>query len=281
MKNLIWITALLALAAGCSKEEPAAVTEEPAAAVEDAVTEAVEEAAPEEEAAAEEDAVEVVEESAGADAAPEDEAIVLAQADTSAPVQSWKFREGPNFTRLVPTQPTVGGPDKIEVAEVFMYSCPHCMDLEGFLERWEQSKDPNVRFERIPAMFNQLAMLHAQLFYTEDILAKNGTLKDRNAFRKMVFNEFHIRQNRLTSKTSIQRLFDRAGVDADTFEKTWGSFEVNQKMRRGADLARRYGIMSVPMVIVNGKYRTDIAMAGGHAELIELIDELTAREGLR
>ncbi len=280
MKKLVWMIALLVVLAGCSREEPEAVSDEPAAAVQEDTPEVADEAAPDTESVTEE-AVEVVEESAGADATAEDEAIVLARADTEAPAQSWKYREGRNYTRLVPTQPTVGGPDKIEVVEVFMYSCPHCMDLEDFLVKWEQDKDPDVRFERIPAMFNQIAALHAQLFYTEDILAKNGTLKDRNAFRKMVFNEFHVRQNRLTSKTAIQRLFARAGVTEDAFEKTWGSFEVNQKMRRGADLARRYGIDSVPMMVVNGKYRTNAGMAGGYPQLIELLDELTVREGLR
>ena len=34
-----------------------------------------------------------------------------------------------------------------------MYSCPHCMDLEGFLQDWEDNLDPNVRFERIPAIY--------------------------------------------------------------------------------------------------------------------------------
>jgi hypothetical protein len=35
------------------------------------------------------------------------------------------------------------------------------------------------------------------------------------------------------------------------------------------------------MIIVNGKYRTDTGSAGGYPNLIEVIDELTAREGLR
>ena len=284
MKNLIWTLALLVLATGCSQEEPAALSEEPVAAAEEETAASAGDTQSETEAgdeSAADDAVEVVEESAGADAAPADEAIVLAQADTSAPAQSWKYREGANFTRLVPTQPTVGGPDKIEVVEVFMYSCPACRNLEAPLARWEENKDANVRFERIPASFNNLAQIHAQLYYTEDVLVKNGKLKDRNAFRQMVFNEFHVRQNRLTSVTAIQRVFARAGVDEETFDQTWNSFEVNQKMRRGADLERRYGVLSVPTIIVNGKYRTDASMAGGYAQLLELIDELTVREGLR
>lgn len=147
--------------------------------------------------------------------------------------------------------------------------------------RWAAGKDPAVRFVRIPATWNQAAVLHAQIYYTQDILGRNGTLKDAGSFHEAVFAEFHQRGNRLTSESAIQKLFERYGVSQDDFSKTWNSFEVNTRLRLGGDLARRYGIVSVPAVVVNGKYRTSAADAGGYDELIELIDELTVREGLR
>ena len=93
--------------------------------------------------------------------------------------------------------------------------------------------------------------------------------------------EFQQRGNRLVSTDAIQRLFARFDVSEEDFNKTWTSFEVNTRMRLGADLIRRYGISSVPTIVVNGKYRTSAADAGGYDELLELIDELTVREGLR
>jgi len=279
MKQLISITTLtfLALAiAGCSKEEPAPAQESPA--VETEAPESVTQTA--ESSVAETESLEVVEESA-AEAEPEDQAIILAQADDVAAARTWQFKEGQHYTRMIPTQPTVGGADKIEVAEVFMYSCPHCYDLEGFINSWEETKDPGVRLVRIPAIFNQLAQMHAQLYYTEVFLTQSGKLKDQVAFRNMVFEEFHRKGNRLTSQTAIQRLFARVGVSEDDFNRTWNSFEVNQSLRVAADLARRYNVSSVPMIVVNGKYSTAAGQAGSYPKLIELIDELTVREGLR
>ncbi len=279
MNKPIWIVTLAVFGltiSACSKDDPAPVAASPV--VEEQVTEITAEtsAAP----ATETESVVVVEESA-AEAEPEDQAIVLAQAVEAATTRTWKYREGTNFTRMIPTQPTVGGADKIEVAEIFMYSCPHCYDLEPHINQWAEGKDPSVRFVRIPAIFNQLAQLHAQLYYTEVFLAQTGKLTNPNAFRTMVFEEFHRKGNRLTSEAAIQRLFARAGVSEDDFKRTWGSFEVNQALRHAADLTRRYGVASVPMVVVNGKYRTDTSSAGSYPKLIELIDELTVREGLR
>ncbi len=284
MRNLIALLALLLIVAGCGKEQQPAATTEVEDVTEEAVAEAPAEEAPAEEEAAEEEAIEVVEESSGAEIEAEPEAIVLARAEpeeTAREVRTWKYREGTNYTRMVPTQPTVGSADKIEVAEIFMYSCPHCYTLESYINQWAENKDPNVRFVRIPAIFNPVAQLHAQLYYTEEILAESGKLADQYAFRTMVFEEFHRRGNRLASEAAIQRLFERAGVSKEDFERTWKSFEVNQKMRVAADLARRYNAMTVPMVVVNGKYKTDAGMAGSYPNLIEVIDELTAREGLR
>lgn len=279
MKQFFWLTALALVLAGCSKEDAAETSADEAAAVEEQATDMATDIP--ESAVADTEALVVVEESA-AEAEPEDQTIVLARADDElAAVRNWQFKEGKNYTRMIPTQPTVGGADKIEVAEVFMYSCPHCYDLEAYINQWVEDKDPSIRFVRIPASFNQLAVLHAQLYYTEIFLGKSGKLTDPIAFRNMVFEEYHRRSNRLTSQMAIQRLFARAGVSADDFNRIWNSFEVNQALRVAADLARRYNITSVPMVIVNGKYRTDMGMAGSYPKLIELIDELTVREGLR
>ncbi len=281
MKLLIRLSTLAALAlvaASCSKENTSEVPAEESVAVEERSPESVTGTA--ETTTPETETLEVVEESAAV-TEPDDQAIVLAQVNELATARIWQYKEGENYTRMIPTQPTVGGADKIEVAEIFMYSCPHCYNLEPHMNQWAEGKDPSVRFVRIPAMFNQLAQLHAQLYYTEVFLAQTGKLKDQNAFRDMVFVEYHRRNNRLTSQTAIQRVFARAGVSEDDFNRTWNSFEVNQAMRVAADLARRYGVSSVPLIVVNGKYRTDTGSAGGYPNLMELIDELTAREGLR
>ena len=37
----------------------------------------------------------------------------------------------------------------------------------------------------------------------------------------------------------------------------------------------------MPRVIINGKYETDVGMAGGHSELIQLINDLAAFEKSR
>ena len=276
MKHLIWISAMLLAFAGCSKEEQAATPSQPAV-TEEQPAEVAADAVDMAEESATDEVLEVVEESA-AEAEPEDTAIVLAQADATDTPRTWKFREGQHYERMVPTQPTVGGAGKIEVAEVFMYGCPHCYSLEPSINAWVENVDPGVRFVRIPAIFNPLAKLHAQLYYTEEVLGRNGILDNPANFHAAVFREYHDRNNHLTSEAAIQKLFERYGVSEDEFSRTWNSFEVDQALRIAGDLSRRYNISAVPTIVVNGKYRTS---AGDRANLFDIIDELTVREGLR
>jgi len=244
------------------------------------VVPAPEEAPAVEAQADEDDQPEMVEESAAEEQA-EDKPLVLAQADVPAASQDWKFKEGTHFARMVPTQPTVGGADKIEVAEVFWYGCNHCYDFETYVSRWLDEKPANVRFVRIPAVWNPLVKLHAQLYYTEEVLVKNGKIENPEQFRAAVFAEYHRRGNRMASESAIQAVFERHDVSAEDFTNTWNSFEVAQKLRVAQDLARRYSIASVPTIVVNGKYRTGATEAGGYPPLMDLIDELIARESVR
>jgi thiol:disulfide interchange protein DsbA len=267
------------LLAACGKEEQPVATdverptiEDPADDAGDAATDAAAEA---------EQAVEVVEESAADPGTESSDKIVLARADTATPAADYKYKEGTHYARLVPTQPTIGGADKIEVSEFFWYGCPHCYDLEPTINKWAENVPPTVRFVRVPALWNQVLKLHAQLYYTEEVLARNGVLKDPEKFHAAVFEEYHQRNNRLLNEDVIKRLFTRFGVGEEDFTKTWSSFEVAQKLRVAEDLARRYSISSVPTIVVNGKYRTGGAEAGSYQNLIEVIDELVDREGTR
>lgn len=274
--------AILALAGCSAEEEPAgpAISSTEDAPVVESTTDVT---PPADEALAESERPQALEESGGEPDASEagEHPIVLAKADMNTAVRDWQFQEGKHFHRLIPTQPTLSGADKVEVAEFFWYGCGHCYEFEPYVNRWTNTMPPSSRFVRIPATWNPLVKLHAQLYYTEEVLVGNGKISDPVAFRAAVFAEYHNRGNRLTSLTAIQELFVRFGVNAEEFDSTWASFEVAQKLRVAQDLSRRYAISGVPAMVVNGKYRTGKAETGSYPRLLEVIDELIERETIR
>jgi protein dithiol oxidoreductase (disulfide-forming) len=205
---------------------------------------------------------------ANGDAASEPELIAN---DSSAPTIG-RFELGRHYLRLSPTQPTSSNVDKIEVAEIFWYGCPHCFTFDPTLERWREAQPDYVSFIRVPAVWNPLLQLHARAFYTAEVLNKSAEM------HSALFREIHENRNMLETPAKLQEFFGRFGVDAATFTSTFESFAVQMKLQRADELNRRYRIQSVPTLIVNGKYTTGGGETASYEEMLELVDELVASE---
>lgn len=192
---------------------------------------------------------------------------------TQAPATSAQFKEGPNYTRVVPVQPTSVAPGKVEVVEVFWYGCGHCFALDPAIESWRGKGKPGyVEFVRVPAMWNETTRLHARLYYTAELLGKLEEL------HTPIFREINVNGNTLNTVDKITAFFVKNGVSSDDFQKAFSSFSVESKLQRADFLNRRYRIESVPTVIVNGKFKTDVGMAGSEPQLFTLIGELATSE---
>ena len=196
----------------------------------------------------------------------------LGGAPTTAPTSA-QFKEGVNYTKLVPAQPTSVAPGKVEVVEVFWYGCGHCFALDPAIESWRaKTKPANVEFTLVPAMWNEATRMHARVFFTAELLGKG------EALHGPLFREINVKGNPLNTVDRISAFFRENGVSNDEFQKAFSSFAVENKLQRADFLNRRYRIESVPTVIVNGKYKTAVGDAGGEPQLFTLINELAAHE---
>jgi thiol:disulfide interchange protein DsbA len=192
---------------------------------------------------------------------------------TNKPATSERFKEGANYKKVVPAQPTNVAPGKVEVVEVFWYGCAHCFQLDPAIESWKnKNKQPFVEFVRVPAMWNDTLRMHARLYYTAEALGK------LEALHSTIFREMHVANDPLNNVDRITAFFKKRGVSPEDFQKAFASFAVESKLQRADFLNRRYQINSVPTMVVNGKYLTDQTMAGGESQLFQLIEELAAHE---
>ncbi|HEX5047643.1 MAG TPA: DsbA family protein [Gammaproteobacteria bacterium] len=255
LKKHTWMLALLVLA-GCGSGEP---TTESAAAPREAPPRTEPSTQSSDQAAAEQ--------------APDPTQPATAASNSSSPPPTTgRFELGKNYTRLSPTQPTSSSPEQIEVAEIFWYGCPHCYALEPFISSWLKNKPDYVSFVRVPGVGQPLWKLHARAFYTAEALGKGAEM------HTPLFDEIHKNGNLLDTEDKLRDFFAKFGVSAADFKSNFDSFAVHTKLQRAEELNRRYRVAGVPAVVVNGKYFTDVTLAGGHEELIALIDELVAAE---
>ena len=91
-----------------------------------------------------------------------------------------------------------------------------------------------------------------------------------------IYREINVRGNRLDTPAKIEAFFTSKGVSKQDFQKAFSSFAVETKLARAADLNKRYRITSTPTVVVNGRYVTDVQMAGSEAALFNVVNDLAA-----
>ncbi len=217
---------------------------------------------------------------------PQDQQIRIAQADAesdeadaatpTAPIRTdWKYAEGQHFQRLNSAQGVSGPPDSIEVTEVFWYGCDACRRFEPLLASWEETLPADVRFVRIPVIWdNPTYKFHARIFYTAEAL---GVLEQTHWD---TFNSIIDRRS-LNSEDSVQAFFAEYGVPAEEFQKHFRSFATESKLGKAAQLVRRYRVTSTPTMVVNGKYVATGPEIRSWGMILDVVEELVARERQR
>ncbi len=192
---------------------------------------------------------------------------------------SSRWKPGVNYVVISPAQPTNAPPDKVQVMEVFWLACPHCHALEPFLLAWRKTKADYIQFVRVPVMWGPLQQAHARLYYTLEAL-------NRHDLVEKAFNLIHNLETQTGSESilvgsspantqQLQEAFaTRNGISASAFENAYSSFDVNTELQQAEQITQLYEIQAVPTIIIDGRYRTNVARAGGENQLISLINFL-------
>jgi thiol:disulfide interchange protein DsbA len=207
------------------------------------------------------------------------EPVRVAAAEKPASVPN-KWQAGTNYALLPNPQPTNVKPGKVEVSEVFWYGCGHCYALDPMLESWKQNKAAYIEFVRIPVVWGPVHQQHARLYYTLQAL-------NRADLHPKVFDAIHKDRNFLAAQTDEEAralhlaFFKAHGTSEKDFNAAYDSMTMATNLQRAQEATNRYGVTSVPLMIVNGKYTTDAGMAGGNGTLMSLINDLAASEKQR
>ncbi len=181
------------------------------------------------------------------------------------------YTQGVEYKLLTPPQAT-HEKNKIQVIEFFSYACPHCYHFEPFVRTWLKNKAANVEFVRIPAIFNAKWELLAKVFYTSEALNVTKIMHDK------IFDAIHGQRKRINSLDDIKEIFVANGVTASDFDATINSFGVANKLLMAKKLTSSYKVDGVPLIVINGKYRTNSTLAKGHENMLKVTNFLVDKE---
>jgi protein dithiol oxidoreductase (disulfide-forming) len=200
----------------------------------------------------------------------------IAPAPAPAAASAGRWQAGTNYTVLVPAQPTSVPAGHVEVLEVYWLGCPHCYALEPALHDWLKNKPAWVDFVRVPVMWEPLHRSHARLYYTLEALGRPDLIaKAFDAIQQGTPLGADDEQQALRLQ---QKWAADNGVTAADYAKAYGSFAVAAGLSHAEEVTQRYQVLSVPTIVINGKYRTGLRQAGGDTQLMQLVADLAAAE---
>ena len=181
---------------------------------------------------------------------------------------------GRDYVEIPGGQAWAARPGRIEVAELFGYTCPHCAHFEPLLAQWKQRQGKDVDLALVPAVYGGAWDVWARAFFAASDL---GLLPRSH---EAVFAAIH-RDGRLPRNPSAQELgtfFSSYGVDGDRFRAAMADPKVDARMDRAREFAIASGAEGTPTLVVNGRYRVTAASL---EDALRITDWLVARERSR
>lgn len=210
-----------------------------------------------------------------APAAPAEQAPAATPAPAAAatPPQGPAPVAGTDFVEIAGGQPYEPANGKIEVVEIFGYTCPHCAHFEPLVEAWKAKQPGDVKFVALAAPFGGYWVPYAKAYYT----AQSMGVLDKT--HQAMFNAIHVDRTMpvqpLPTNDQIAAFYGQHGVDAKQFASTMSSFAIDAKMKRATQFIARSGVDSTPAIVVAGKYKVN---GKSFEDMLRITDHLVAAE---
>lgn len=180
---------------------------------------------------------------------------------------------GTDYVEIPGGQPFEPAGGRIEVVEVFGYTCPHCATFEPLVSAWKAKLPADVKFVPVAAPFGGYWVPYAKAFYTAQTM---GLLDETH---DAMFRAIHIDRSLpvqpVPTNEQLAQFYAKYGADPQQFASTMASFATDAKLKRATQWLQRSGVESTPTLIVNGKYRVT---GNSHEESLRIAEHLIARE---
>ena len=159
--------------------------------------------------------------------------------------------EGKDYDRIADAGPFAPLAGKVEVVEMFGYTCPHCARFEPQLEAWAAKLPKDVRFTPVPAAFGGVWDSFARAYFSADQL---GVAKRSH---RAMFEALHEKNSLPMQNVSPDELavfYKDYGVAPERFLATIKGDAVEQKLKAARAFAQRTKVPGTPALVVNGRY---------------------------
>ena len=177
-----------------------------------------------------------------------------------------------DYTVIEGGQPYAPGKGKIEVVEVFGYTCPHCAHFEPAIGAWKAKLPADVTFTALAAPMGGQWIPYARAFFAAQSLGLAGRT------HAAMFHALHVEGTLPLSKPTPEEIagfYASRGADPQRFIAAMASPAVDAQLTRAREFMIRSGVAGTPAIVVNGRYRV---IGTSFEDMLRITDHLVARE---
>lgn len=176
--------------------------------------------------------------------------ILLLLASVSS-AQPRAMEAGLHFAEIQPALSTASPADIIEIRDVFWYGCPVCREFEPMISYYGREIRGDLTLARMPAVWNPLMAVHARLYYTAVKLGIADTVHPA-AFHYL---QDPAKAQTLNNAAEVGAFLASFGVEEEAFSQAWEAPEVLEAVAQAQRDTQAAGIDSLPVLLLNGRYR--------------------------
>ncbi|KAF1690668.1 thiol:disulfide interchange protein DsbA/DsbL [Pseudoxanthomonas taiwanensis] len=142
-------------------------------------------------------------------------------------------------------------PGRIEVVEIFGYTCPHCAHFEPRLRQWHRRQGKDVDLVPVPVAFGGTSDAWARVYFASVRLGVAGRT------HPAVFEALHERGSlpRNPTPQELSDFFAGFGIEPERFRATLADPEVQSHIDKARTWLRQTGLEGTPTLVVNGRWR--------------------------
>ena len=179
---------------------------------------------------------------------------------------------GVDYTVIDGGRPFAPAKGKIEVVEVFGYTCIHCAHFEPAISAWKARLPADVRFTALAAPMGGHWIPYARAFFAAQSLG----LSDR--IHAAMFDALHVSASLPISKPTPEEIagfYSSRGANQQRFIAAMASPAVDAQLTRVREFMIRSGVTGTPSIVINGRYRV---IGTSFEDMLRIADHLVARE---
>lgn len=196
--------------------------------------------------------------------------LVPLQATAAGAAAPAPLVEGQDYAVIPNGKPYAPVAGKIEVAEIFMYSCHHCADFEPMVQAWKAKLPKDVSFNYVPLVYDLDEPFALGYFASQQL----GTLGKTHAATFNAVHETHDMPGN-PSFGELATFYASLGVDEAKFRAAAANPAVVARMQQARTFAMASGLDGTPALVVAGKY---LVNGRTFEDRLRIAGQLVARE---